>query len=365
MRKRARTESVLPWFVSVVSAGLLLATPAAASELAGSRLLARRVQVHDIWYQYGTQWAGSTGMTVNAVVRANGLLGETMRGTVRLRDRGGRPVQATFGAPAQFAGPNGVFQATSMDPIRFDSAEWKPFHVFVPYGLLALPAGQQHRLIVTFEASCRGLSSIAEADIILPPDERGESGVPRELWITSLVESPQLLRLPTQPVPPPLDVSGMGPEGLGPRPVPVSADLSGLMLTGEVKAEGLPGETVSAELHLRRPDGEPVRTIKGAPAEYTDKEGRFVSRVTAKLPDGAAEGRPLNLWIPFSALDLRRGEAHTLVVSLRATAGGLNAMWEQDFLLLAPAPPEKKVEPPSISDEREPNAIPPPPTDSP
>lgn len=398
MREGARRQFGLSLLLPVASAGLLLAAPLPASELAGSRFLDRRVQVHDIGYQYGTQWGGFMGMTVNAVVRANGLLGEMMVGTVRLRDRGGRPVRATLGATAQFAGPDGVFRATSMDAIRFDSAEWKPFHIFVPYNVLALPAGQQHRLIVSFEASCRGLSSIAEADIVLPPDERGDSGALRELWIMSLVESPQLLRLPSSPARPPLDVSGMGPEGLGPRPVPVSADLSGLMLTGEVEAEGLPGETMSAELRLRQSDGEPVKTVKGAPAEYTDKDGRFVSRVTTKLPDEAADGPALNLWIPFSALDLPRGESHTLVVSFRATAGGLNAMWEQDFLLLAPAPPEIKIEqppveppaieppastvpedergrirgvegffetPPPVSDERERNTVPQPPTDSP
>lgn len=348
MRKGARKRFALSFFLSVITAGLLLATPLAASEPEGSRLLGRLVQVQDVWCQYDTQLGNATGITVNAVVRANGFLGETMVGAVRLRDRGGRPVQAIIGAPANFAAANGIFQATSSDPIRFDTAEWNPYRLFVPYNLLGLPAGQQHRLIVTFEASCRGLASIAEADITLPPGERGESGALRELGIVSLVESPNLLLLPRPPAYSPPDVGGMGPEGLGPRPVPVSADLSGLMLTGQVKAEGLQGQAVSAELRLRRPDGQPVRTLKGAPSDYTDKDGRFVSRVTEKIPDAGADVPPLNLWIPFSALDLPRGEGHTLVVSFRAAAGGLNAMWEQDFLLLAPPPAEKKIEQPPI-----------------
>ncbi|MDP2897204.1 MAG: ankyrin repeat domain-containing protein [bacterium] len=348
MKKGARRQFALSLFLSVITPGLLLAPRATASEPEGSRLLGRLVQVHDVWCEYDTQLGNATGITVNAVVRANGLLGETMVGALRLRDHGGRPVQAIFGAPASFAAANGIFQAISTDPMRFESAEWNPFRLFVPYNLLALPAGQQHRLIVTFEASCRGLASIAETDIAIPPDERGETGTPRELRIASLVESPHLLLVPRPPAYPPPDVGGMGPEGLGPRPVPLSADLSGLMLTGQVKAEGLQGETVSAELRLRRADGEPVKTVKGAPAEYTDKDGRFVSRVTEKVPDGTAELPPLNLWIPFSALDLPRGEAHTLVVSFRAAAGGLNAMWEQDFLLLAPAPAEKKIEQPPV-----------------
>jgi hypothetical protein len=120
------------------------------------------------------------------------------------------------------------------------------------------------------------------------------------------------------------------------------------MLTGQVKAEGLQGETVSAELRLRRPDGQPVKTVKAAPAEYTDKDGRFVSRVTEKVPDGTAELPPLNLWILFSALDLPRGEGHTLVASFRAAAGGLTAIWEQDLSLLAPAPAQKKIPQPPI-----------------
>jgi hypothetical protein len=120
------------------------------------------VRVNRVWCEAATR----TGVTACADVEARGMRGETMVGEVRLR-LGDRPVRAAAGARRQFAEADGVFRAASSDKVLHDQAAWSPFHIFVPYAALDLPAGQQHRLRLSWLARCGGASATADAEVVL------------------------------------------------------------------------------------------------------------------------------------------------------------------------------------------------------
>jgi len=126
---------------------------------------------------------------------------------------------------------------------------------------------------------------------------------------------------------------------------PPGPDISGLMLTGHVKADEMRGETMIAEIRLRRPNGKPVMAAKGAPAGYADEKGCFVGRFTEKVPSDKAEWKSIHLWVPFAALDLAPGRQHKLILTFLASAGGLTATREQDIALRLPGAQAQQVLP--------------------
>ncbi len=290
---------------------------------------ARFVHAHRVWCNYGTRMGDFTGMTVNAYLQARGLLGGTMAGEVQLRDGEGNPVRAVFGAPKQLITEEGVFRAASSDRIRYEMANWNPFHIFVPYNALALPAGRSHRLTVTFRASCAGLSSTAETEIVLPPGPG--SAPPRSLQIIRVERRGNIL--PDLAVPDfvPPDPSGVGFDirqhtSAESEPLP-------LMIVADMQVERLQGETLTAEVRLRHPNGRPVKAAKDAPPKHRDAEGNLISRFRDRILDNSFRWSSAEFPIPYSALGLLPGKKHTLVLTLSATAGGLTSTMEQDFVL--------------------------------
>jgi len=342
-------KTLLARWLAPLSSALLLIAPASPAEQAIPETQPRPssprfLHAHYAWPQHKMLEDDNPSVTVHAYVQAHGLREQTMMGKVELRHRDGRPVRAVLGAPKQFFGSRGLFQSVASDKVRYDEAKWDQFHVFVPFSALALPTRQRQQLILTFRASCGGLTSMAESDVIVPAPGKADLVAGRGIKIVSIVESPSLISVPSRPTYSPPQPAGMGLEGLAgmgleaPRleDAPPGLDISGLMLTGHVQVDEMRGETMTAEIRLRRPNGNPVMAAKGAPAGYADEKRCFVSRFSEKVPSDKAEWKSIHLWVPFAALDLAPGRQHKLILTFLASAGGLTATREQDIALRLP-----------------------------
>jgi ankyrin repeat protein len=279
----------------------------------------------------------NSGVTVFAGVKAHGFRGETLVGTARLRGLDGRPVLAAKGAPKEFQGEGGVFQSSASDKILYDEAAWNAFHVEVPLSALELPGGVKQKLILSFTASCKGFSSTAESELVVPAPEKEDLLPAPGIEIVGLKENPSAMVLPVVPA----VNTGPNPAGMGldfpgrvdTTPLPI---LPGLMLNGHVKAQEMAGQSMTAEIRLRTTAGKPVLVAEGAMKGYADKEGRFASQYAEKMEDTRGEWDSLPLWIPFGALALEQEKEHRLIVTFRARAGRLAATMEQELVLSLP-----------------------------
>lgn len=106
-----------------------------------------------------------TGIRVRCSVAAEGLRGQTLKLTLRLRRLDGRPVAAAPRFRPSVADQGGLFVAQARDPILFDSASWSEFSAAIPGSALDLEAGLTHRVILTTRVDAGPFSAWAEQDL--------------------------------------------------------------------------------------------------------------------------------------------------------------------------------------------------------
>jgi len=105
---------------------------------------------------------GQPGLVVLADLAATGCQGQTMLVTARLRRPDGMPVMAVRTAGRDYVDTRGRFVTSAADAVRFDPARWAPYRLFIPATQLDLPAGQDHRLVLTVTAACANSTATVE-----------------------------------------------------------------------------------------------------------------------------------------------------------------------------------------------------------
>ncbi|MGD8452130.1 MAG: ankyrin repeat domain-containing protein [Phycisphaerae bacterium] len=99
-----------------------------------------------------------------------------------------------------------------------------------------------------------------------------------------------------------------------------------------VRAAGLAGEKIEAEIRIRDADGRPVPVRADAPADFRDADGHFLFTQRADVQYEATKWDPARFAVPTDILDLPTGRKHTLWVSLRLRSGGLQASIAQQII---------------------------------
>jgi len=154
---RLRWEALLPELGAcseiVISAGPL-------SPLAG---VTRSLTVSNVRVEAGSRDA-EQGLWLYADVNANGFNGQVLKGWANLRLADGRKV---LSKDKGCADNEDALAVGSQDTIRYDTAHWNPFRLFLPYGAFDLAAGTTHRVIVTYIAACQQVGSRAEQEIVI------------------------------------------------------------------------------------------------------------------------------------------------------------------------------------------------------
>jgi hypothetical protein len=128
----------------------------------------RSISVSNIQCEHNAVLGDSTGMWAYAAIVASNVRGRSVAAKVRFRLPDGSPVKAVDGA-AWAADADGTCALSQQDVAQYDTANWTPFRIFVPYRVLALSSGG-HKLIMTYSAQCDTISSAAEKeiDVVVP-----------------------------------------------------------------------------------------------------------------------------------------------------------------------------------------------------
>ncbi len=153
---RLRWEALLPDMAACAETVVALVAPEAEADQR------RSVTVQNIRIEPGHS-DDSEGVWFYADVAATGCLGRVLSGWIILRTATGRIMSRE---PA-YAGPDGVLSAWAQDTVRFESASWTPFRLFVPYEAFDLAGSQRHRVMVTYLAACEGVGAQAEQEVLI------------------------------------------------------------------------------------------------------------------------------------------------------------------------------------------------------
>jgi hypothetical protein len=250
-------------------------------------------------------------MSVFAQVEATGLKWSSLVSKVRLRTREGKSIQVLGSAPGGYADEEGYFFMSARASVWSQRVRWPSLTAAFPHqAVLDLPAGQEHRIIVSFHASCSDLESVSEAEILVPP----KLGVERAL---------RLLAIDVFPGSAPLeDANGTGlgsgtPVSHNPAPA-----VKGITVWAYVEAVGLRGCSVQGRLTLRRESGESILSL----AEDAEPPRPFESRANTDVVPGQAQ--ILLHFVPYRKLDLAPGN-HRLVLTYSAECDGLKSSMEE------------------------------------
>jgi len=258
----------------------------------------RGIQVHRVWGASGMESDEKNGMSLYAHVEALGLRWRSLVVEVRLRTAEGKPVPVAAGAPEGYADEQGEFCMSARAPVFDDRFEWKALRASFPYEkVLDLPAGRTQRLIATFQASSSGLSSLAEAEITIPPDPA--PGARRAVGLLAV------------------DLfADSGPTN----------NQRGLTVESYVEAVGLVRSKLLGRLSFRREDGQSLTSDDGG----TGAKRPFESVVKSDVVSDQAQ--ILAHFIPYRAIGLGPGR-HRLVLTYYASCEGLTAKAEEEYVL--------------------------------
>jgi len=325
-----RARAALAVFVAIVWGGVPgvlsngeAAEHAKSGEPTGLMRAVRRVQVHRLWCEPGTESDAGAGLSLYAHLEAVGLRWQSVLVEIRLRTPDGKPVRATKSAPEGYADDQGRFFMGVRLPVFDDRFEWQALRASIPVEkVLDLPAERPRRLIATFRASCEGLSSVSEAEITIAPDKAPR--LKRALSVLAID--------PFADGPPPDDPSAEhaarndGP----PRP---AARQRGLMVEGYVEAQGLGGSKLVGKLAVRADEGKPLLR--------KDPKTRAEKPVEHSVPSKVVAGQAQFLlhFLPYDTLRLEPG-GHRLIFAYRAQCDGLTASLEEAHVVGVPAPGE-------------------------
>jgi hypothetical protein len=173
-----------------------------------------------------------------------------------------------------------------------------------------LPAGQKHRIIASFRASCSDLESVSEAEILVPP----KLGVERALRLLAMDVFPGST--------PPEDASGTGSEKRNAASDDPAQAAKGVTVWAYVEAVGLAGSSVTGRLTLRHESGEPIMSLAA-----DSKTSRPIdSRSRTDVVPGQAQ--ILLHFVPYRTLALAPGN-HRLVLTYHAKCDGLTSSMEE------------------------------------
>lgn len=154
---RLRWEALLPTLGACSEILLPTATPSSQSGMIRSVILG------NVRAEGGSR-DGAEGLWLYADVNANGFNGQVLRSWVSLRLADGRKI---LSKDKGYADSEGALAVGSQDTARYDTAQWKPFKLFLPYSAFGVPAGVTHRVVVTYMAACQGVGSRAEQEIVV------------------------------------------------------------------------------------------------------------------------------------------------------------------------------------------------------
>jgi hypothetical protein len=271
----------------------------------------KRVQVHRVGSKPGTDSDPNQGMSVFAQIEATGLKWSSLVSEVRLRTKEGRVIRVLGSAPEGYADENGDFFMSARAAVWSQRVCWPALTTSIPYEtVLDLPAGQKHRVIASFRASCSDLESVSEAEILVPP----KLGVERALRLLAIDVFPGST--------PPEDASGTGAGrriAASDEPAPRA---KGVTVWAYVEAVGLRGFSVTGRMTLRHESGEPIVSLAAE-----SKTSRPVeSRSSTDVVPGQAQ--ILLHFVPYRTLALAPGN-HRLVLTYSAECDGLTSSMEE------------------------------------
>ncbi len=106
---------------------------------------------------------GADGIWLYADVTANGCTGKVLRGWAAMRTSSG----IVKSKQKDYANGEGALSAGSQDTVKYDTASWTPFKLFIPYAAFDLPGGKKHRVMITYMAACEGVGSRAEQEVYI------------------------------------------------------------------------------------------------------------------------------------------------------------------------------------------------------
>lgn len=251
-----------------------------------------RLQILMVRVEHAVLDDGTQGLGIQAHVEADGLSGEELTTAVSLRLPDGLPVRAAASAPPQCRGPGGEARAESRDSIRYDSARWLPFRLFLPYDYLLLPENVR-RVTVAFDAACAGFTAAMSVEATVPSLAGGEV--------------------------PPRRAIALGAVDMVGDTLPDGRDA--LRITATLEAAGMTGETMTLAARLLHSGDR--RFLAGASA------GDMVRFEPARW-------EAFRILIPRDALPLPPGRPQRVVLELTARCGRLSGRMEQEFILVPP-----------------------------
>ena len=111
---------------------------------------------------------------------------------------------------------------------------------------------------------------------------------------------------------------------------------AGVMVYGDVAANGCKGQQLVVTVRLRRHDGRPVRAAAGAPAQFADARRRFTATVPSAVPYPRTRWAAYRVFVPVRYLALPRGQEHPLIVVFTASCGGQANTVETPCILRVP-----------------------------
>ena len=136
---------------------------------------------------------------------------------------------------------------------------------------------------------------------------------------------------PTRAAPPPVTLGPLGVKvvrvwyqagkQVGAQAIGQAAGQEGLMVYGDVAANGYHGKQLVVRVRLRGYDGRAVRAAAGTPAQYVDKRRRFAVTVPTAVTDAQARWTSYRVFVPFRYLGLVRGRKQRLIIVYTAMCG--------------------------------------------
>jgi len=259
------------------------------------------------------EWIGDTeGVVVRSVIALDGLEPRDLVVSASFRDKLGKKLLAPEGAPPSYIGAGGTLEVRSGGKGLKGLPGGEKIALFFPYKYLDWPADEN--VIVRLTAECSGLSARAERELMPSPGPREEV---LERFFAELNRS---LRL----------------DGVSLADNVTRGDRSGVVVGGNLKSDGMEGEELTAEVRMRYTTGDPVKAIGIDRWEFADRSRRLAARETDTVRFAASSWRPFEVFIPWSVLDLERGETSRVVISFEASCGDLSTMMEREFEVSPP-----------------------------
>jgi len=287
-------------------------------------------------------------------------------GTVELAERFAAPAEGITSLTAWYDG-QGIVRWARIVPKQ----ELAPAAAAALFDLLTPPSLRPKHPFVETETDGRTEAYPREGVYLFVRD-----GLVREIWRTAGNPDEAAIRagvkgLPEASGPPPAPATGYPPEPLrtvkpggesgersppvAPAPEPASAPparalsvdrlnvepgewqgAAGIWFSAPVRASGLAGRTVVAEVRIRTAAGGPWRAPRDAGTHLVDAEGAVACRAEDAVKFDEASWAAFRVLVPFALLDVPRGAPTRVIVTFTVRCEGVSASTEREFDLQRP-----------------------------